>query len=271
MTKRINELILQEIKLENLKYDSLKNLNFKLSEIIDELVLKILKSNGGDARKIKKWIVQQLEVLYDEFHVQSKAEIEEQKELIAKDDETSLTPIIIAGFLFSELISNQKNSNLRKMFEKVNNKDVDFKDFVKKNQEQLKTILRTSSRALREEVRAKQGSPIGWQSVAVLDNKTSAICVSLHQEFYKATKFTYESIPNKPPRHLGCRSMLVAIYDKKEMVKDFNFKEFITEFGLELLGETKYNMFLSGKYPINSFLDIKDGRWYTIKEIIGGK
>ena len=267
----IQKLLIQEIKLENLRYESLKNLNNRLSEIIDSLVIRILKIDKGEnPEKIKRWIRDELNVLYDEFYVSSRKEIEEQSILYPEvKEKTSLIPLIIAGFLFSELINNQKEVNIRKFFEKVNNIDANFDDFLAKNQTQIHTILKTSSRAYRSEVRSKADNIIGWQSLAVLDSKTSAICVSLHQKFYSIDKYkNFEDIPNRPPRHLGCRSLLIPIYKKQDMVDDFSLNDFLKEFGKEILGERKYNLFLSGSIPAKDFLDIKNGKWYTMKEIM---
>ncbi|NYT47683.1 MAG: hypothetical protein H0A75_09190 [Candidatus Methanofishera endochildressiae] len=52
----------------------------------------------------------------------------------------------------------------------------------------------------------------GWISVAILDNRTSAICIGFTNKYYSIKDYpTRESIPNKPPRHPRCRSTIVAV------------------------------------------------------------
>ena len=53
---------------------------------------------------------------------------------------------------------------------------------------------------------------IGWMSIATLDNRTSAICISYHlQKWYKKDGWTYDKIPDKPRRHPRCRSQLIRM------------------------------------------------------------
>jgi len=68
---------------------------------------------------------------------------------------------------------------------------------------------------------------IGFLSVAVLDDRTTDLCRSLHNVFYAITDRS--KVPNKPPRHINCRSQLIPIYkymDYKD--KDTSFSGFVT-------------------------------------------
>jgi len=67
---------------------------------------------------------------------------------------------------------------------------------------------------------------IGYLSMAVLDNRTSKICIPLHLKKYmrKPNQTAYgllESIPDKPPRHPRCRSSLLKLTkDTMELLHD---------------------------------------------------
>lgn len=271
MNKRIKDLLIQEIRYENLKYESLSSLNRQLEKMIDGLIVKILKIDKGlNPSKLKKDIFEELEILYNEFSIKFKEELLEQKELINSESKVSIDDFLIGAFLVSELINNQKQNNFRRIIENINQKSVNFGDFILKNQNQIKSIINTASRAYRAKVRASEGKPIGWQSLAVLDGKTSAGCVALNEVFYSAKKYDYESIPDKPPRHINCRSILIPIYNKEELVRDFDLEDFLKENGQELLGVRKYEMFLSGKFAVKDFLDIKNGKWLTINQLKEG-
>ena len=66
----------------------------------------------------------------------------------------------------------------------------------------------------------------GYLSVAIMDNRTSPICISLHLKEYKRSKgqslsSLYDSIPDKPPRHSRCRTQLYPLTeDTKDILAD---------------------------------------------------
>jgi hypothetical protein len=42
----------------------------------------------------------------------------------------------------------------------------------------------------------------GWLSIAILDNRTSAICIGYNNRFYTKKKYgTRDNVPSPPPRH----------------------------------------------------------------------
>lgn len=67
---------------------------------------------------------------------------------------------------------------------------------------------------------------IGYQSIATLDNRTTPICISLHLEKYlrqkgQSASVLYKTIPNKPPRHPRCRSILLRLTkDTEDLLED---------------------------------------------------
>jgi SPP1 gp7 family putative phage head morphogenesis protein len=126
---------------------------------------------------------------------------------------------------------------------------------------------------------------IGWQSVAVLDSSTSMICATLDGEQYlKEDGYTREDIPDLPPRHFNCRSVVIPIYetdtkgtraqngDKKgQTPAKINFSEWFDSqsdnFQEKYLGAARYNLYKADKLDLKDFVDIKTGKLFTLKEI----
>lgn len=97
----------------------------------------------------------------------------------------------------------------------ITTQDLDkfFKDDYKKQ-----AIKETLSKYIYEKKLEKQKSNYGWVSVSVMDTRTSSICVSLNGKFYSAKDYpTRGDIPNIPPRHFRCRSILVQVGNKEEL------------------------------------------------------
>jgi hypothetical protein len=95
-----------------------------------------------------------------------------------------------------------------------------FKDITKNKADAVvRTAIQDSADVARQEVYKQFDSVInGYISTAVLDDRTTPICVSLHLKKYMKNKgesvtSLYNRIPNKPKRHLRCRSLLTPITD----------------------------------------------------------
>jgi SPP1 gp7 family putative phage head morphogenesis protein len=153
-----------------------------------------------------------------------------------------------------------------------------IKDEVKKYEKNLETFYRTQTKSAREFGYAKNDKTLskevkGWISVAVLDNKTSAICVRLHNTFYSKERYaTRFDIPFQIPRHPNCRSTFVTVFKGRSIqsYKGKNINTFLNNNptqGEAILGIEKYRLFKEGKKKITSFIDIKGRKFYTNAEI----
>lgn len=153
---------------------------------------------------------------------------------------------------------------------------------------QMRTAIRTYTKLMREKILDTTEKQIegltGWLSLATLDSKTTPICIKLDKEFYDIKKYTERSeIPNRPPRHFNCRSILLRTtknnksFDRtsrgdnggQEEDSSTTFNSFLNrnpETAKDLLGEKKYDIFKSGKYNIKDFIS-EDGRFFTIEEL----
>jgi len=150
---------------------------------------------------------------------------------------------------------------------------------IKKYKQQMESFYRTQTKKAREEGYHKVDVAMskklrGWISVATLDNRTSAICIALHNKFYLKKDYgTRYDIPNPPPRHPNCRSILLAVWEGTR-ITDYKGQKISTflknnpKIAEDVLGQKKYRIFKSGKAKINSFIDIKGSRFYTNEEII---
>jgi len=225
--------------------------------------------NNDLADKLKEFMEQQMSNITDE------------------DESVSLHKEALAGYTFLELMrirnqNTQKNliATMARMREalKENSPVGDIIDNeVKKYKRGLETFYRTSAKKAREyayDKLDKQRRVRGWISVAILDNRTSAICIALHNKFY--LKKDYPSrfdIPNPPPRHPNCRTLLLTVYEG-DRITDYKGQKISTflkqnpRVAEEILGKKKYRIFKTGKAQINSFIDIKGHRFWRNDEII---
>lgn len=141
------------------------------------------------------------------------------------------------------------------------------------------SFWRTNAKAGREYGYQKvsgwfQESVRGWISVAVLDSRTSAICAGLHNKFYSVKEFKSRSdVPNKPPRHPNCRSILVTVWTGTDIrnFKGQNLNTFLKrnpKVAEDIMGIEKYRLWSGGKAKIDKYIDLKGGRFYRNDEII---
>ena len=109
-------------------------------------------------------------------------------------------------------------------------------------------------------------------------------CAALDGIKYMKPKYSYATIPNRPKRHFNCRSILRPITtfdtvterpengDKTGQIdSDITFKDWFTtqsaKFQKEYLGDARYKLYKDERLSIKSFVDVKDGRRFTIKEL----
>lgn len=153
----------------------------------------------------------------------------------------------------------------------------------------LSSIVHTSISAARDRANVKiyenfDDVITGWESVATLDSRVSDICAAADGIKYMKPKFKYETIPNRPPRHPNCRSVLRPLTrfttngkrpqngdEKGQVDADVKFPEWFARqsasFQRKWLGDARYQLFKDGKFTIKSFVDVKDGKRFTLKEL----
>lgn len=215
--------------------------------------------------------------------------ISEQLENIADEKvKFDFATAVIAGYTFNELIAQRKQTT-KKQLTKFMVSAVDavkqgageatlINNEVSRYEKGMDTFYRTQTKGAREYGYAENDKKLrsnvkGWMSIAVLDNKTSAICLSLHNKFYSAEDYkTRFDIPYQIPRHPHCRSMFVTVFKDKSIqsYKGKNLETFLRQNptqGKELMGIKKYEMFEQEKIKLTNFVDLKGGRYFTNDEI----
>lgn len=253
------------------------------------LLLAIIASikAGGPLKKTKK-LIEDSNINADLKDNLEKMISEQLENITDKKVKFDFATAIIAGYTFNELIAQRKQTT-KKQLTKFMVSAVDtvkqgigeatlINNEVNRYEKGMDTFYRTQTKGAREygytENDKKLRSNVkGWMSIAVLDNKTSAICLSLHNKFYSADDYkTRFDIPYQIPRHPHCRSMFVTVFKDKSIqsYKGKNLETFLRQNptqGKELMGIKKYEMFEQEKIKLTNFVDLKGGRYFTNDEI----
>lgn len=122
------------------------------------------------------------------------------------------------------------------------------------------------------------GVAIGYQSVSVMDSRTSEICRNLDGKKYF---MKIADVPNKPKRHFLCRSKLTPItsneYESGKRasidgdIPNMSYgKWFATKddaFQLKTLGRTKYDAYKQGLYKVNDVAYLRPKNSLSLEEI----
>jgi hypothetical protein len=94
----------------------------------------------------------------------------------------------------------------------------------------------------------------------------------------------YEDIPQKPPRHVRCRSILRSLTKldeeglrpqhgdtKSQISSNTKFPDWFAnqskDFQRKWLGEGRYQLYKDGRLSINNFVDVKSGRLFKLDEL----
>lgn len=153
-----------------------------------------------------------------------------------------------------------------------------LRDEIDKYFREIESMYRDMAKAGRESAYAANDAEMenvrGWMSIAVLDSRTSALCAGLHNQFYSVKEYpTRQDVPNAPPRHPHCRSMLITVFYGKDIrnFKGQNLETFLRrnpDVAREMMGKEKYRLWSDGKAKIDKYIDLKGRRWYRNDEIV---
>lgn len=209
--------------------------------------------------------------------------------------------LIIDGTPFSTQLEALAGINYRKIEQKFNyafasGEGFEFleeelgaepESFIPKTAQQFASIFLTALFLIQDEAfndfyqENKEVFPYGYY-VAVLDNKTTPICMSLHGNRYPINEGP------RPPQHYNCRSQFIMeadldhalghlypyniIKDKMGHVKVYkDFGEFLRKqpksFVEDILGIQRAKLFLDNNLPLKKYIDINDNRFYTLDEM----
>lgn len=314
--KEIDEQIKQEIFYEKYRYISIEKFDEIMKDLYNKIIIDIQSKkyhNNRTLKKLLKDIKKEIDSIYSSTKEKTQVELEnvigtflisESKLLNTKLDTSLLDQVFnfendfVQGYTFSELFqlqSEQSYHRIKKILA-VNllegKNPAEFSDALYKAQitlskAQMYTAVRTYAKTLREKTRDITENNIsdmkGRMSLATLDSRTTPICIQKDKEFYSIQKYKNRNdIPNRPPRHFNCRSILVRITekttsftraangDKKQQVDTrTTFNSFLKrnpKTARKLLGEKRYNLFKTGKYNIKDFIS-DNGVWINIEDL----
>lgn len=281
----VDNIIDFELLAENKKIEDVSDERFK------EILLGIVASINNDETIAKTKSYIDNSNVNEDLKSNLRTYVNEQVENITGEkDKLDFEKTIIAGYTFNELVEQRKNTTKKQLTrfmvqaqdvlaeEKAQIKQL-IQDELNRYKQSLETFYKTQAKSAREYgygvAEKKLSKEIkGWISIAVLDNKTSAICMSLHNKYYeKGTQYkTRFDLPYQIPRHPNCRSMFVAVFKGKSIqsYKEKNLETFLKQNetrGKELMGIEKYRLFKAAKIKAVNFIDMKGQKFYTNKEI----
>lgn len=157
----------------------------------------------------------------------------------------------------------------------------------------IRTAIRTYQKILREKVSneydkelVKTTNFLGWKSLATLDGRTTPICIFMNDKFYGKEKYaSREKIPELPPRHFNCRSIIIRVYNStylnnvraavgdnggESVNPNITFEQFLRanpNTALQLLGKDRYELWKAGRINIKRFIDVDQNRFFSIDEL----
>jgi len=216
-------------------------------------------------------------------------QVQQQQRIITsnKDSELSLNRESFGGLSFKESIEDRNKSILKSVFAftilvrntLIENRGISpiVRDEVNKYKRRDDMFYNTQTKAAREyayrDIDNKNKDIKGWLSIAVLDNRTSVICVGLANKYYSVKQYPKrEDIPNQPPRHPNCRSILIGV-EYGERLKDYmtqtadDFMHRNPKTAIDFLGEEKHKLWLESNTSINNFIDLKKGALFSNEQI----
>jgi len=315
----IDEQIKQEIFFEKYKYISIEQFEETLKSLNEKVLFKLYSEDTTNYSKKKlnellKYIEEVQTEAFLTVEEESIKELEvisatfiasESKMLNTNFDKKLLDGLFnpendnIFGYDFSELFQTANKQTLKRvktilsdnLLQGKNPKSFSNQLYnlqVKLTKKQVLTNVRTYAKTVRENIRneteKKYKDMKGWISLATLDSRTTPICIKLDKEFYSADKYDKRSdIPDKPPRHFNCRSLLIRVSEDtlnysrqatgdeggQQVKTNTSFDSFLKRNPLtaeKLMGPKRFELYKSGKYKITDFIN-DDGRFFTLREL----
>ena len=284
MIRNVDDLIYAEMLFENQEVKDISYIQYSLAV---KTIVEMLKS-GRTLKQVKRYINslyvnEDLEETLTTHANQQATHIEEENSII------NPSTILFAGYTIKELIKLRKNTTKNKLIKTMSKVNIALKEKTSINniisnetskyRKELESFIKTQAKQAREhsyvKVELKYHKQIsGWVSIAILDNRTSSTCLFYHNKFYSSQEYkTRFDIPNPPPRHPNCRSILVPVWtdtDPNDYRLD-NINDFLRQnenLTREILGKKKAEIYLTGKTPINKFIDITNNRYFTNDQIM---
>lgn len=280
----LDDIIKQEI------YFELQEIEDTASEEFNALLLWIVNAlrTGKTIKAIKRYIRSQ-DVDSNLNENLTKFLTQQSENITGDDKEFNLGLETVAGLTFLEIIAERKlaiRKRATRFMAQAKERlktEAGIQKFIREEfnrfEKNTELFWRTNAKAGREygyqEVdRASKEQIRGWMSIAVLDNRTSAICVGLHNKFYSIKNYKRRGdVPDKPPRHPNCRSIVITVWKGTDIrqFKGENLNTFLKrnpETAKDIMGIEKHRLWSEGRAKIDKYIDLKGKRFYRNDEIV---
>jgi hypothetical protein len=233
--------------------------------------IKRMLEKGVSIRRIKKYI-KQLDINSELKDNLERLMNEQSNHITGADIAIGLGALIVAGYTFKELVKSKKEGTYKALIRFMaqakellkDNNPIDelIENEHKKYKNQIESFYRSNLKKAREYAYAENDKKLskeiqGWISIAVLDNRTSAICASLHNEYYPKSKYKNRfEVPNPPPRHPNCYDKHTRVYtqDGFKYFKDVKVGDMCLTFSPQTQN-------LSWEKVINTFKKYEEKIW----------
>jgi hypothetical protein len=268
------ELLYKQLHLYNLKYDYILPFKHEHNKLLKDI--KDMLERNVKLSKIKKYLKKELDKLYS--IVRENIEVLEKDILmyynVTKDDKK----VLMLGLNIDDIIKNRINVHYNMLIQRYVQQDLQINNIKKNTNRRVLSIVNDYTKVLSNksiEKLEEENNIKGWVYSAILDRRTSTLCISLNNKFYSYKRYKKRSnlpyIPNVNT-HIGCRSMLITIFSE-DNIKDFkniSFDEMLKTDKYEaekLLGKKRYKLFIDNKLNSYDIFDYKNRRFYTIEEL----
>jgi SPP1 gp7 family putative phage head morphogenesis protein len=272
------ELIKTELEFFNLKYPFISNYKIWHKELLNKV--NEMLDKGKPLRSVKKYI---RDALKDYYNTYIKSELRDlnlkQAQKILDKENIDIydieTPIF--NMTLAEMIASRVNTHFKSII--TNIEDDRLNNINKIKSTNLNTLTSLTYNYLKASRQDKiypklenKNNIKGWLYSAILDRRTSKMCLTLNGRFFKRedykTRGDLPYIPNKST-HYNCRSILITIYSDKDLqtYKVDSLNDFIKndpEEAKKALGKTRYELIKEGKITVNELIDFKRATFYNL-------
>lgn len=259
-------LALEKI-INSLNKDIIKNIDPDLnnkSETLKNLNIIINTHYRKFSQKLKEELIELglYESSFQTALIKKEKNIELKEETKGSNKELLLA--LLLGLSLDENIEEQKQTlknNIKRNIGVIYNQSTsktaaknNIKTLLNRSNAQIKTIAATAvNNHINQTVfeTLKKNGVKKYQYVAVLDNRTSKICKSLHNKIF----FVSDKNAPKPPQHFRCRSSIIPVFDKND---EFTDNDTLKRFA-ELAGN-KRNIDENGNFKLtkNDVISLKE-------------
>ena len=208
--------------------------------------------------------------------------------IAGKIESFKLNQLSIAGLTFTESVVDKEESSRRRLLafmvgaQRLLAANGSLKDYVRdetrRYRQSNEMFWKTQTKSAREYAYQEADKSFdnikGWVSIAILDRRTSPICLGLHNRFYSRQEYSSRGqIPDLPPRHPFCRSIVITVNADVSVreVREQSINSFFNRnlgVAKSILGEEKYRLWRNGTAKFDKYIDVKGRRLFSIDEIV---